>query len=135
MADLAVEPGLTHDSERNARHGGSDCRTGDRRCDLRHRHQPEVLRNQDQTGCGHRADTWDDHVELLASGRIDQRTCRRGHQHAGYAADRHHRSDQPALPAMRQQKDTEKGTDARLHVGHEKVQRQQRPKAFKCRLA
>jgi hypothetical protein len=48
------------------------------------------------------------------------------HQHAGDAADGHDRADRPAAPMMRQQEHGQKRADARLHVGHEEIQRLKR---------
>ena len=73
-------------------------------------------------GRQHRADAGDDDIEPLARGGVDERAGRRGHQHAGDAADGHDRADQPALPAVRQQEHAEERADAGLHVGHEEVQ-------------
>lgn len=57
---------------------------------------------------------------------IDQRTRRRRHDHAGDPANSHHRADQAALPAMREQKDAEERANARLEIGHEKIERFER---------
>jgi hypothetical protein len=127
MANLPVEAGLPHDAERHSGHGGTNRSTCDGSRDLRNRHQPEILRQKDDSGRDHGADAGNDHVKPFSFARINQGAHRRGHQHSRDAADRHHRSDQPTLPAVRQEKDTEKRANACLHVGHEEVQREKGP--------
>ena len=127
MAVLLVEAGLSDDAERDAVHRRPDRRPGDRRRDLRRRNEPELLRQQNEERGENRADAGHDDIGALVGGRIDERSGGRRHDHAGDAADRHHRADEPALPAMREQEHPEKRANSRLHVGHEEVERLKRP--------
>jgi putative SOS response-associated peptidase YedK len=90
MAILPVEAALTYHAERDVGDGGADRSAGDGGRNLRQRYQPEVLRNQNEAGGNHRADSGDDHVELFPPGRIDHGPGGRGHHHPGDAADSHH---------------------------------------------
>lgn len=67
------------------------------------------------------ADAGNNDVKALTRGRINYRAGRCSHDHAGYAANAHYRTDKSALPSMRQEEDAEKGADTSLHVGHKKI--------------
>jgi hypothetical protein len=127
MSDLSIEAGLTHDTERDPAHRWSDRRPGYRGRDLGNSNQPKILREEDDSGGKHCANARNDNVVALVRCRIDQRTSGPSHHHARDAADGHHRSDETALPAVRQQEHAQEGSDPRLHVGHKEIQRLQRP--------
>ena len=128
-AVLPIEAGLFHHAERDAGHRGDDRGTGDGGGHLRKRHDPEILRQQDDRGGEHRAGAAKDDVGAFAPCRVHERADRCRHQRSGNAADRKDGADPAALPAVSQQKDADEWADAGLHVGHEEIQRFKRANA------
>src|SRR5207245_8840040 len=67
-----------------------------------------------------------DHQPALGAGCIDQRTERRGRDHAGIAADRHYEADLGRRPTLPLQEHAEERPKAITHVGHEEIERVER---------
>jgi hypothetical protein len=122
-AVLGVEASLPDDAEGHA----GDRRTNRGACDggrnLARRHDPTSLREKYQEGGGDRANAGYDHDQPLFLGVIYESARRRGHHHAGDAAQRHDGADRSGRPPLLLQEYAEKRANARLHVRHEEVER------------
>jgi hypothetical protein len=125
--ELPVEATCPGHAQRDAGDGRAQQRAGYRRGDLRQGHHRVRVGVPDDAGGEYGADARGYDGQTFVAGRIDDGARGCGDEQPRHATDRHHGADRAGAPPDGLQENTQKRPYPRLDVGHEEVQRFERP--------